>query len=279
MARPHTQINIANPQTGLIKKFEFEDEKQLRIFMDKRIGQEVDISTLGEKFKNYIVRITGGNDKDGFPMMLGVATSNRVRLLLDGSLGCYIPLRDGQRRKKTVRGCVVSMDLAVLNVVIVKKGDSEIEGLTDTMVPLRKGPKRASHIRKLFNLTKDDDVRKYVVRRTVERKNAKEGKSTTRSKAPKIQRLVTDLRRAHKRQRNARFLAQRVKTQEAAKKYKAAVARYKLLKAHGHKVVTIKDLEMVWNKKSPKAGKKAPKAQRVVKTQKKGVAKKAVKKH
>ena len=262
----------------MIKKFVFEDEKQLRIFMDKRIGQEVDVSTLGDQFKGYIIKITGGNDKQGFPMMLGVATANRVRLLLDGRLGCYIPLRDGQRRKKTVRGCVVSSDLAVLNTVIVKKGEGEIEGLTDKVVPMRKGPKRASHIRKLFNLTKEDDVRKYVVRRTVERKNAKEGKSTTRSKAPKIQRLVTDLRRAHKKQRDARFHAQRVKAAEAAKKYKAIVARYKLLKAHGHKVVTIKDVEMIWKKETAKKTTKAPKGQRVVKTQKKAAAKKTGKK-
>jgi small subunit ribosomal protein S6e len=32
-------------------------------------------------------------------------------------------------------------------------------------VPRRLGPKRASKIRKLFNLSKEDDVRQYVVRR------------------------------------------------------------------------------------------------------------------
>ncbi len=35
-------------------------------------------------------------------------------------------------------------------------------GLTDEEKPRLRGPKRASKIRKLFNLTKDDDVRKYV---------------------------------------------------------------------------------------------------------------------
>lgn len=46
-------------------------------------------------------------------------------------------------------------------------GDNDIEGLTDSVVPRRLGPKRASKIRKLFNLSKEDDVRKYVIRRTV----------------------------------------------------------------------------------------------------------------
>jgi small subunit ribosomal protein S6e len=47
-------------------------------------------------------------------------------------------------------------------LVIVKKGDNDLPGLTDIEKPRMRGPKRASKIRKLFNLTKDDDVRKYV---------------------------------------------------------------------------------------------------------------------
>ena len=52
-------------------------------------------------------------------------------------------------------------------------GESDIPGLTDTTIPRRLGPKRASKIRKLFNLSKEDDVRQYVVRRPLP---AKEGK-------------------------------------------------------------------------------------------------------
>ena len=44
-------------------------------------------------------------------------------------------------------------------------GEKDIPGLTDTTVPRRLGPKRASKIRKLFNLSKEDDVRQYVVRK------------------------------------------------------------------------------------------------------------------
>ena len=51
-------------------------------------------------------------------------------------------------------------------------GEQEIPGLTDTTIPRRLGPKRASKIRKLFNLKKEDDVRQYVVRRPLP---AKEG--------------------------------------------------------------------------------------------------------
>lgn len=43
-----------------------------------------------------------------------------------------------------------------------RAGEQELPGLTDEEKPRLRGPKRASKIRKLFNLTKDDDVRKYV---------------------------------------------------------------------------------------------------------------------
>ena len=83
--------------------------------------------------------------------------------------------RNGERRRKSVRGCIVSPDLSVLNLVIVKKGENDLPGLTDLEKPRMRGPKRASKIRKLFNLSKDDDVRKYVntYRRTFTTKDGK----------------------------------------------------------------------------------------------------------
>merc|ERR1712164_199578 len=106
-----------------------------------------------------------------------------------GSKGhsCYRQRRTGERKRKSVRGCIVDGNLSVISVVIEKKGDNEIPGLTDSTIPRRLGPKRASKIRKLFNLTKDDDVCQYVIRRPLP---LKEGKKQ-RFKAPKVQRLVT----------------------------------------------------------------------------------------
>ena len=46
-----------------------------------------------------------------------------------------------------MRGCVVSQDLSVLNLVIPKKGENDLPGLTDTQKPRMRGPKRASKIR------------------------------------------------------------------------------------------------------------------------------------
>merc|ERR1711879_139950 len=122
------------------------------------------MGTLGDEFKGYVVRITGGNDKQGFPMKQGILTNQRVRLLLGKGQSCYRPRRDGERKRKSVRGCLVDGNLAVLNLAIVKKGEGEIPGLTDNTIPRRLGPKRASKIRKLFNLSKEDDVCQYVIK-------------------------------------------------------------------------------------------------------------------
>ena len=87
-------------------------------------------------------------------MKQGVLSANRVRLLLHKGVSCYRPRRRGERKRKSVRGCIVASDLAVLNLVVTKKGEHDIPGLTDAPVPRRLGPKRANNIRKLFNLGK-----------------------------------------------------------------------------------------------------------------------------
>ena len=68
------------------------------------------------------MRITGGCDKEGFPMKQGVLTTGRVRLLLGERSGCFHPLRKGERRRKSVRGCIVDQNLSVINLIIIKKG-------------------------------------------------------------------------------------------------------------------------------------------------------------
>merc|ERR1712168_1076580 len=178
------------------------DELKVRPFYEKRMGQEVEADTLGDEFKGYVLRITGGNDKQGFPMKQGVLTNERVRLLMSKGHSCFRPRREGERKRKSVRGCIVDGSLSVLACTIVKKGANEIPGLTDKAVPRRLGPKRATKIRKLFNLSKEDDVRQYVIRRPLAPKeNSKSKKPVT--KAPKTQRLVTPTMLQRKRHKPA----------------------------------------------------------------------------
>uniref|UniRef100_A0A2K6K5S8 40S ribosomal protein S6 n=1 Tax=Rhinopithecus bieti TaxID=61621 RepID=A0A2K6K5S8_RHIBE len=194
------KLNIF-PATGCQELIEVDDERKLRTFYEKRMATEVAADALG-----YVVRISGGNDKQGFPMKQGHS--------------CYRPRRTGERKRKSVRGCIVDANLSVLNLVIVKQGEKDIPGLTDTTVPRRLGPKRASRIRKIFNLSKEDDVRQYVVRKPLN----KEGKKP-RTKAPKIQRLVTPRVLQHKRRRIALKKQRTKKNKEEAAEYAKLLAK------------------------------------------------------
>lgn len=218
------KFNISFPETGQQKSIELDDERKIRLFYDRRMGQEIDGEALGEEFKGYIFRISGGNDKQGFAMKQGVLENKRVRLLLSAGHSNYRPRRKGEKKRKSVRGCIVGHDIAVLHLVITKKGAGELPGITDNPIPRRLGPKRASKIRKLFALDRGldkktkaeerDDVRKYVVKRKIE----KEGKKAY-YKAPKIQRLITAERLRRKQKEKVQKKEKWTRAKEAAKKY------------------------------------------------------------
>merc|ERR1719229_1787047 len=196
---------------------EIDDDKKLLPFYDKRMAAEISGDTLGEEFKGAVFRISGGNDKQGFPMKQGVLCNHRVRLLFKKGMSCFRERRAGSRKRKSVRGCIVGPDLAVLSLVIVKKGPEEIPGLTDDSKPRRLGPKRASNIRKLFNLEKKDDVRQYVVRREAGKKK----------KAPRIQRLVTPAMLQRKRYFRSQTRTRMVLSKKLKTEYSKRLVEYR----------------------------------------------------
>merc|ERR1719409_891411 len=176
---------------------EITNMKILNKLFGLRISNELDGNILGEEYSGYVFKISGGNDKQGFTMKQGVLTNTRVRLLLEKEQSCYRARRKGERKRKSVRGCTVGPDIQVLALIIIKVGDKEIQGLTDKSLPNRLGPKRVSKIRRLFNLTKNDNPCDFVITRVVEKQ--KDGLIKKRYKRPKIQRLVT---RQRLRQKN-----------------------------------------------------------------------------
>ncbi|XP_055275303.1 40S ribosomal protein S6-like [Moschus berezovskii] len=152
----------------------------------------------------------------GYNHLMYITTFNEVT-------GFYLgepDKRTGERKRKSVWGCIRDANLSVLNLVIVKKGEKDIPGLTDTTGPRRLGPKRASRIRKLFNLSKEDDVRQYVVRKPLN----KDGKEPS-TKEPKIQRLVTPRVLQHKHRRIALKKQRTKKNKEEAAEYAKLLAK------------------------------------------------------
>ena len=49
------------------------------------MGSDVDGEVLGPEFKGYTLRITGGNDQQGFTMKQGILVNGRVKILMKNS--------------------------------------------------------------------------------------------------------------------------------------------------------------------------------------------------
>jgi len=124
------KLVLSNPENGTAKTIEL-DPKVFSLFIGKKIGDELDGSIIG--IKGYKIRITGGTDRDGFPMRPDVSGSRRVRILLSGRVGFHPRekppskkkkkrqrrRKKGLRRRKTVRGNVISDAIAQINAVLV----------------------------------------------------------------------------------------------------------------------------------------------------------------
>ena len=137
----------------------------MNLLIDRRIGNEIEGADLAPLFDGYTFKITGGFDKDGFAMKNGILTQGRKRILLQkGSKNFRFKKGDhraGVRKRKVVRGCIVSPDIKVLNLKITKVGQQAIPGkininlgLTEqgSELPKRLGPKRATNILKQFGI-------------------------------------------------------------------------------------------------------------------------------
>ena len=184
------------------------------------MGSDVDGEVLAPEFKGYTLRITGGNDKQGFTMKQGILVNGRVRLLFKGRSTLYRPRRSGERKRKSARGCITGPDLSVLALKVLVKGEKDITGLTDAERPRRLGPKRVSHIRTNFALRKKDDVRKYVVRREIVKGDK------TWYKSPKIQRLITE-KRTRRKVLNKKVMIERWKAgKEAHVAYEKILSKF-----------------------------------------------------
>ena len=98
--------------------------------IDKKIGNEIDGSIISDLFNGYIFKITGGYDDDGFAMKNGILTQGRKKILLQkGSKNFRYKNgyhRTGIRKRKLVRGSIVSHSIKVLSLKIVKAGTNQI---------------------------------------------------------------------------------------------------------------------------------------------------------
>ncbi len=92
----------------------------------KKLGETVTGDFLG--LTGYELQITGGSDKDGFPMRRDMEGIGRKKALLSSGPGFH-PKIKGQRKRKSIRGNTVSAQIAQINMKIVKHGEKSVEEL------------------------------------------------------------------------------------------------------------------------------------------------------
>ncbi|MDP3066758.1 MAG: 30S ribosomal protein S6e [Methanobacteriaceae archaeon] len=119
------KLVVSEGESSHQMEMETADSKKL---IGLKIGEEFDAAMVG--LEGYKLRITGGSDKNGFPMKKDVEGPRRIKSLLSGGLG-FKPKRKGQRRRKTIRGNTVSDEIVQINTVVIEKGGKSIAELLE----------------------------------------------------------------------------------------------------------------------------------------------------
>ncbi len=131
------KIVVNDPETRRSYQVEVDQTKALGL-IGKKIGDEFNGDLIG--LPGYTLKITGGTDRDGFPMHPKVKGPGRKKVLLS-SPPCFHPRKKGERRRKTVRGDTISEEISQINCKIVKKGEKPIEELIPVKKPEKEKPK------------------------------------------------------------------------------------------------------------------------------------------
>jgi small subunit ribosomal protein S6e len=97
------------------------------VLVRKKIGDEIDGMFLG--LPGYKVKITGGSDKDGFPMRPEIRSAARKKLLVSDSIGNRPRDYPGKRSKLNLRGGEISPEIAQINTKVTTFGPKPIAEL------------------------------------------------------------------------------------------------------------------------------------------------------
>ena len=107
---------ISDPKT---KKAYAKTVDNPAMFIGKKIGQEVELGLLG--LDGYKVKITGGSDKQGFPMKNDMEGGLRKKVFI------MKDAKHGTKQKVARRGNLVTEEIEQLNLKIIKEGSKKLE--------------------------------------------------------------------------------------------------------------------------------------------------------
>ncbi|MCL4344416.1 MAG: 30S ribosomal protein S6e [Thaumarchaeota archaeon] len=112
---------MSDPKSRKAKKIEVKGNMS-SVLIGRKIGEVIDGGVLGlGKIK---FRITGASDKSGIPHRQDIEGPVKKHILLSEGPG-FNPEREGERRKKLVRGNTIADDTYQVNAVLVE-GNLEV---------------------------------------------------------------------------------------------------------------------------------------------------------
>jgi small subunit ribosomal protein S6e len=121
------KVIVSDPETGTSKIVELE-EARAAPFIGRKIGESVDGAVVD--LPAHKLRITGGSDRDGVPIRPNVHGGVRRNVVLSGGVG-FNPHRKGERRRKTVRGNIITDEIVQINTKITEKPKKPTETRTE----------------------------------------------------------------------------------------------------------------------------------------------------
>jgi small subunit ribosomal protein S6e len=111
------KVIVSDPETGTSKVVELEESRATPL-IGRKIGETIDGAIVD--LPAHKLKIAGGSDKDGFPMRPSVHGGVRRNVVLSGGVG-FNPHNSGERKRKTVRGNVITDEIVQVNTKIVEK--------------------------------------------------------------------------------------------------------------------------------------------------------------
>ena len=118
------KLVVADPKTR--KTYQKEVSQKDSGLLGRRIRDKIKGDFVG--LPGYELQVTGGSDKQGFPMRADVSGSARKRKLLTGGAGFH-PKIKGERRRKSVCGNTISEQIVQVNAKVVKHGTKKLDEL------------------------------------------------------------------------------------------------------------------------------------------------------
>jgi small subunit ribosomal protein S6e len=111
------KIIVSDPQAGTSKVVELE-EARAAAFIGRKLGETLDGAVVD--LPAHKVQLRGGSDRDGVPMRANVHGGVRRRVVLSGGSG-FSPKNKGERKRKTVRGSVITDEIVQINMKITDR--------------------------------------------------------------------------------------------------------------------------------------------------------------